>query len=88
MQTPVLERGLWNERPQKMLVGDSPFGNEAGTYIKNHNTVTSLDSIICQPGIYPEEIIQKRENHKHLKVFVATSDFLEYVPPLQCFLSQ
>lgn len=67
--------------------GDSPLGEEASIGTKNHTDVTPLDSIISLPGMYPEEIIHKRENHKHLKVFIAAPNLPEYVyPPAVLFV--
>ena len=71
---PRLERGL---HPQKLRVGDGPFGNEADTNTKAHKAVTPLHSTIHWPGIYAEDILQKRENHKHIKVFVAIPNLPE-----------
>lgn len=71
----------WGLHPQKLRVGDSLFGNEADTNTKSHKPVTPLDSIIRWPGIYAEDILQKRENHRHIKEFAAIPNLPEYAPP-------
>lgn len=46
-----------------------------------------LNPIISLPEMYPEEIHHKREKHKHLKVFIAAPNLLEYVcPPATLFV--
>lgn len=46
-----------------------------------------LDSIISLPEMYPEYIHHKRENHKHLKVFIVAPNLLECVcPPATLFV--
>lgn len=67
--------------------GDRPLGKGAGIGTKKHIAVTPLDSVISLPGMYPEEIIHKRENHKHLKVFIAAPSLPEHVsPPAMLFV--
>ena len=62
--------------------GDRPFRNEADANTKSHKPVAPLHSTIHWPGIHAEDILQKRENHKHVKVFVAIPNLPECVPPL------